>query len=300
MNHEMRRVIEDVREAGVSVRELISAMMEMDKSYAYDFITEEIVRCIQSGASAEFAFSKLLDFVSEEQIDTYIKVQKYVDAIMSVDGLEIITEDIEFIEEMEEPIRLELKNRGVKYVSYVLDSIDGVVTIKDTDDAMEMRAWDDMYCKVESKFYNSFYEDIKDGMAEECCYEEFGCCVELDVENEVDDALAYRDIHEVLSSKDTSGFSKHEFDIYFAYQAVMGNIMYYDEDVAVEAVRLTEYWYGGYEYILDALERLDRHDYEVGIDECASFNELIIKKAECRMEDWYCYSGEFIYGTEVL
>lgn len=295
MNHGVRRVIEYAKESGVSMQELMSTMLEEDISYVYDFITKKLAICVQKEVSAELAYEDLLKVVSEEQLYNYIEAQKFVDAIMSSDGLNVYNE-VDFLIEIKEFVRLELKNRGVKEVSYVWNRDSGVLTIQVAECAMEMEAWDDAYCEHRSEFYESFYEGIIEEMLSSDCEVLLD---EISVEEEIDTALAYRDIRKVLSSKDTSSFSKHEFDIYFAFQAVIGNVIYYDDDIAVETVRLTEYWYGGHESILDTLENL-RLDYVcIGdFSDCDSFGELLSELADWYMEDWDIYGEHLWWGTE--
>lgn len=300
MNHGARRVIEYAKESGVSMQELMSTVLEEDISYVYDFITKKLAICVQKEVSAEFAYECLLEVVSEEQLYNYIEAQKFVDAIMSEDGLMLDTYiSLDYLEKVEELVRLELRNRGVKEVSYVCDSDSGVLAIQAIECAVEMRGWDDIYCEKRSKFYDSFYEGIIEEILSSDCEVLLD---EISVEKEINTALAYRDIRKVLSSKDISSFSKHEFDIYFALQAVTGNVIYYDKDIATETVRLTEYWYAGYECLLDILERLnaDRFDYSVDITEYSSLADLVDAKTERRLEDWYCYDCDCSWGTIYL
>ena len=106
-----------------------------------------------------------------------------------------------------------------------------------------MPVWDDMYSEKLAQFSDEIYEVMFDKI--------WNIIPDFDAEEAVDKALAYKDVYKVLHSDDMSGFSKHELDIYFAYKAVSGDVIYYNDDIATEVMRLYDYLYNDYEEFLE-------------------------------------------------
>ena len=227
MEKKVQEFLDYAREDGISLQELLTGIVNIDDSYAFMTIEKEIELGKQNGADADFVYDKLLSIVSGEQMYTYIRIQEIVNEITSDEGLEICLDfdwdALEILRANRDAIKQELKNRGVKSVGYVGNNVSGVVTIQATDSAMEMPAWSDMYGEKESQFYEYFYDSILSNLEDAI----FKCTTEgmvVDIEQTADEALTYKDIYRVLNSEDTAGFSKHDFDIYFAYKAVTGDV----------------------------------------------------------------------------
>lgn len=309
MSSEIKEVMRRAEELGVDVKDLISAMLRQDGTDIMDLIGREVENGRNLGLSADHVFHKLSDLFGEEQIATYLGVQSLVDGIMSPDGLKIDMgfhfEGLDFLKTNRELIHCELKRRGVKEVGYVSNSKLGIFTIQTGECVYEMPAWYDLYDDKQSEImgviHDSLEEFLRDNLGEgyEC----------VDIRKEVDQALAYKDIWDVLHNEDTSGFSKHEWDIYFAFRiAVNAPIYYFNAGIERELVRLYEYWYQNYEDILNVLNAASNlsvyRDGCVGylsqLGEYDSFGELICQMADAAMEDWHDYGRDEIWGTEYI
>lgn len=159
--------------------------------------------------------------------------------------------------------------------------------------AQEMPVWDDMYSEKLEQFSDEIYEVMFDKI--------WNIIPDFDAEEAVDKALAYKDVYKVLHSDDMSGFSKHELDIYFAYKIVTGDVIYYNDDIATEVMRLYDYLYNDYEEFLENLNDISSSMYcELSIDEYDTFSEMIDKYADAELENWCCYSGECGWGNDYL
>lgn len=234
MDKKVQEFLDYAREDGISLQELLTGIVNIDDSYAFMTIKKEIELGKQNGADADFVYDKLLSIVSGEQMYTYIRIQEIVNEITSDEGLEICLDfdldELEILKANRDAIKQELKNRGVEYVGYVENNVSGVVTVQAATSAMEMSAWEDIWGEKESQFYEYFYDSILSNLEDAI----FKCTTEgmvIDIEQTADEALTYKDIYRVLNSEDTAGFSKHDFDIYFAYKAVTGDVIYYDDDI---------------------------------------------------------------------
>lgn len=293
MSGKVEDVIRRAEELGVDAKDLIPAMLKRDKT----------------GIMEQF---------EEKQIAVHLEIQSLVDRMMSEKGLEIEMKDergkvdvddfmknnhtIRLLRTNRELVRYELKKRGVTKVAYVRDIKSGIFTIQAGVECFEIYSWDDIYCDAESKSKDDISALVSRTLCEilEWDYE----C--MDVRNEVDNALAHKDIWDVLNNGDMSNYRKHEFDIYFASQAVMGNPMYCDADVAVEIGRLCKYRNQNYENILRVLEGKPasfghHHDYLehfIRFGDYNSFDELINQMTESVMQDWLDYNGYNVYGME--
>lgn len=308
MNYKVESLLIQARDMGVTPEELLKVVLKDNSSYVFEAIRRNVEIGRKSGADADFVYNKLMSMVTEEQLDTYIKVQEYVDDIMSEDGLEIdliyddyFGADIDFLKTNRELIEQELKSRGVKQVGSIINKLSGVVTLKADVFAQEMTAWSDMFDEKESQFYEYYYDSILNNLEDAI----FKCITEgmvIDIEQIADEALTYKDIHKVLHSDDMSGFSKHELDIYFAYKAVIGDVIYYNDDIAAEVMRVYDYLYRDYEKILEAFERInsDYYSYNFSLDEYDSISELAHLKSEGKIEDWISYSGECSWRNSYL
>ena len=302
MDKKVQELLDYAREEGLSLQELLTGIVNIDDSYAFMTIEKEIELGKQNGADADFVYDKLLSVVSEEQMYTYIRIQEIVNEIISDEGFEICLDfdwdALEILNSNRDAIKQELKNRGVESVGYVENNVSGVVTIQKAGCAMDMPAWSDMYGEKESQFYDYFYNSILSNL-EDAIFNGTTEGMVVDIEQTANEALTYKDIYRVLNSEDTTGFSKHDFDIYFAYKAVTGDVIYYDDDIAVEVMRVYDYLYRDYEKILEAFERInsDCYSYELSLNEYDSVNELAYKKAEGKMEDWFCYNCDCGWET---
>lgn len=302
MDKKVQEFLDYAREEGISLQELLTGIVKTDDSYAFMTIEKEIELGKENGADADFVYDKLLSIVSGEQMYTYIRIQEIVNEITSDEGLEICLDfdwdALEILKANRDAIKQELKNRGVKSVGYVENNISGVVTVQAATYAMEMTAWSDMYGEKESQFYDYFYNSILSNL-EDTIFIEFTEEIVVDVEQTANEALTYKDIYRVLNSEDTTGFSKHDFDIYFAYKAVTGDVIYYDDDIAVEVMRVYDYLYREYEKLLEAFEHInsDCYSYNFSLSEYSSVEELAYKKAEGKMEDWFCYNCDCGWET---
>ena len=308
MNYKVDSLLIQARDMGVTPEELLKVILKDNSSYVFETIRRNIEMGRQSGADADFVYSKLMSMVTEEQLGTYIKVQEYVDDIMSEDGLELdlVYDDyfgagIDFLNVNRELVEQELKNRGVKQVGSVTNKLSGVVALKADVFAQEMPAWHDMLDEAESQFYEYFYDSILNSLEDAI----FKCITEgvvIDIEQTADEALTYKDIYKVLHSEEISGFSKHELDIYFAYRAVTGDAVYYSDDIAVEVVRIYNYLYRDYEKILEAFEHInsDYYSHNFSLNEYDSISELAHLKSEGKIEDWISYSGDCSWRNDYL
>lgn len=302
MDKKVQELLDYTREEGISLQELLTGIVNIDDSYAFMTIEKEIELGKQNGADADFVYDKLLSIVSGEQMYTYIRIQEIVNEITSDEGLEICLDfdldELEILKANRDAIKQELKNRGVESVGYVENNISGVVTVQTATSAMEMTAWSDMYGEKESQFYEYFYDSILYSL-EDAIFKESTEGIVVDGEQIGNEALAYKDIYRVLNSEDTAGFSKHDFDIYFAYKAVTGDVIYYDDDIAVEVMRVYDYLYGDYEKLIEVFEAInsDYFSYNFSLNEYDSVNELAHKKAEGEMEDWFCYNCDCGWET---
>lgn len=302
MDKKVQELLDYTREEGISLQELLTGIVNIDDSYAFMTIEKEIELGKQNGADADFVYDKLLSIVSGEQMYTYIRIQEIVNEITSDEGLEICLDfdldELEILKANRDAIKQELKNRGVESVGYVENNISGVVTVQAATSAMEMTAWSDMYGEKESQFYEYFYDSILYSL-EDAIFKESTEGIVVDGEQIGNEALAYKDIYRVLNSEDTAGFSKHDFDIYFAYKAVTGDVIYYDDDIAVEVMRVYDYLYGDYEKLIEVFEAInsDYFSYNFSLNEYDSVNELAHKKAEGEMEDWFCYNCDCGWET---
>lgn len=90
---------------------------------------------------------------------------------------------------------------------------------------------------------------------------------------ELTDILSYQDIYEELKSVSLDK-SKHNYDIYFANQALVGNTIYYDNDIATQLNRLYYYFYQEYDVIWEYLDR-----YFSCIMSCGDYLESFICEA---------------------
>ena len=302
MDKKVQEFLDYAREDGISLQELLTGIVNIDDSYAFMTIKKEIELGKQNGADADFVYDKLLSIVSGEQMYTYIRIQEIVNEITSDEGLEICLDfdldELEILKANRDAIKQELKNRGVEYVGYVENNVSGVFTVQAATSAMEMSAWEDIWGEKESQFYEYFYDSILSNLEDAI----FKCTTEgmvIDIEQTADEALTYKDIYRVLNSEDTAGFSKHDFDIYFAYKAVTGDVIYYDDDIAVEVMRVYDYLYRDYEKILEAFEHINSDCYSCNfsLSEYSSVDELAYKKAEGKMEDWFCYNCDCGWET---
>ena len=292
MNYGVESVLNQARDLGVTSEELLKVILGNNSSYVFEAISRNIEMGRQSGADADFVYNKLMSMVTEEQLDTYIKVLEYVDDIMSEEGLELDMSDvytfdieIDFLKTNRELVKQELKSRGVEMVGNVENRVSGGVTLKADVFAQEMPAWDDMYSEKLAQFSDEIYEVMFDKI--------WNIIPDFDAEEAVDKALAYKDVYKVLHSDDMSGFSKHELDIYFAYKAVTGDVIYYSDDIAAEVMRLYDYLYNDYEEFLENLNDISSSMYcELSIDEYDTFSEMIDKYVDNEMENWFSYSGE--------
>lgn len=302
MNYKVDSLLIQARDMGVTPEELLKVILKDNSSYVFEAIRRNIEMGIQSGADADFVYNKLMSMVTEEQLDTYIKVQEYVDDIMSEDGLELnFGAEIDFINANRELVEQELRCRGGKQVGSVINKLLGVVTIEADIEVVEMSAWHDMLDEAESQFYEYYYDSILNSLEDAI----FKCITEgmvIDIEQIADEALAYKDVYKVLHSDDMSGFSKHELDIYFAYKAVIGDVIYYNDDIATEVMRVYDYLYRDYEKILEAFEHInsDYYSYNFSLDEYDSISELAHLKSEGKIEDWISYSGECSWRNNYL
>lgn len=302
MEKKVQEFLDYAREEGISLQELLTGIVKTDDSYAFMTIEKEIELGKENGADADFVYDKLLSIVSGEQMYTYIRIQEIVNEITSDEGLEICLDfdldELEILKANRDAIKQELKNRGVESVGYVENNISGVVTVQVATSAMEMTAWSDMYGEKESQFYEYFYDSILYSL-EDAIFKESTEGIVVDGEQIGNEALAYKDIYRVLNSEDTAGFSKHDFDIYFAYKAVTGDVIYYDDDIAVEVMRVYDYLYGDYEKLIEVFEAInsDYFSYNFSLNEYDSVNELAHKKAEGEMEDWFCYNCDCGWET---
>ena len=302
MNKKVQELLDYAREEGLSLQELLTDIVKTDDSYAFMTIEKEMELGRQNGADADFVYDKLLSVVSEEQMYTYIRIQEIVNEIISDEGLEICLDfdldELEILKANRDVIKQELKNRGVKSVGYVENNVSGVVAIQATDSAMDMSAWSDMYGEKESQFYEYFYDSILYSL-EDAIFKDTTEGMVVDIEQTADEALTYKDIYRVLNSEDTAGFSKHDFDIYFAYKAVTGDVIYYDDDIAVEVMRVYNYLYRDYEKLLETFERInsDYYSYNFSFNEYDSVNELAYKKAEGERDDWLSYNCDCGWET---
>lgn len=305
MEKKVQEFLDYAREEGISLQELLTGIVKTDDSYAFMTIEKEIELGKENGADADFVYDKLLSIVSGEQMYTYIRIQEIVNEITSDEGLEICLDfdldELEILKANRDAIKQELKNRGVESVGYVENNISGVVTVQVATSAMEMTAWSDMYGEKESQFYEHFYDSILYSL-EDAIFKESTEGIVVDGEQIGNEALAYKDIYRVLNSEDTAGFSKHDFDIYFAYKAVTGDVIYYDDDIAVEVMRVYDYLYGDYEKLIEVFEAInsDYFSYNFSLNEYDSVNELAHKKAEGEMEDWFCYNCDCGWETIYL
>lgn len=305
MEKKVQEFLDYAREEGISLQELLTGIVKTDDSYAFMTIEKEIELGKENGADADFVYDKLLSIVSGEQMYTYIRIQEIVNEITSDEGLEICLDfdldELEILKANRDAIKQELKNRGVESVGYVENNISGVVTVQVATSAMEMTAWSDMYGEKESQFYEYFYDSILYSL-EDAIFKESTEGIVVDGEQIGNEALAYKDIYRVLNSEDTAGFSKHDFDIYFAYKAVTGDVIYYDDDIAVEVMRVYDYLYGDYEKLIEVFEAInsDYFSYNFSLNEYDSVNELAHKKAEGEMEDWFCYNCDCGWKTIYL
>ena len=94
MNYGVESVLNQARDLGVTSEELLKVILRNNSSYVFEAISRNIEMGRQSGADADFVYNKLMSMVTEEQLDTYIKVQEYVDDIMSEEGLELDMSDV--------------------------------------------------------------------------------------------------------------------------------------------------------------------------------------------------------------
>lgn len=308
MNYGVESVLNQARDMGGTPEELLKGILKDNSSYVFEAIRRNIEMGRQSGADADFVYNKLMSMVTEEQLDTYIKVQEYVDDIMSEDGLELdlVYDDyfgagIDFLNVNRELVEQELRCRGVKQVGSVINKLSGVVTIEADIEVVEMSAWHDMLDEAESQFYEYYYDSILNSLEDAI----FKCITEgmvIDIEQIADEALAYKDVYKVLHSDDMSGFSKHELDIYFAYKTITGDVIYYNDDIAAEVMRVYDYLYRDYEKILEAFEHInsDYYSYNFSLDEYDSISELAHLKSEGKIEDWISYSGECSWRNNYL
>lgn len=302
MNYKVESLLIQARDMGVTPEELLKGILKDNSSYVFEAIRRNLEMGIQSGADADFVYNKLMSMVTEEQLDTYIKVQEYVDDIMSEDGLELnFGAEIDFINANRGFVEQELKSRGVKQVGSVINKLSGVVTIEADIEVVEMSAWHDMFDEAESQFYEYYYDSILNSL-EDAIFKGITEGMVIDIEQIADEALAYKDVYKVLHNDDMSDFSKHELDIYFAYKAVTGEVIYYNDDIAAEVMRVYDYLYRDYEKILEAFEHInsDYYSYNFSLNEYDSISELAHLKSEGKMEDWFGYSGECGWGNDYL
>ncbi len=309
MSSEIKEVMRRAEELGVDVKDLISAMLRQDGTDIMDLIGREVENGRNLGLSADHVFHKLSGLFGEEQIATYLEVQSLVDSMMSYNGLEIDMgfhfDGLDFLKTNRELIHYELKRRGVKEVGYVSNSKLGIFAIQTGGCVYEMSAWEDMHCAYRSEITDAICDSLERFLCD-ILGEDYEC---MDIGKEIDQALSYKDIWDVLHNEDTSGFSKHEWDIYFAFRiAVNAPIYYFNDGIERELVRLYEYWYQNYEDILNVLNDASNlsvyRDGYVGylsqLGEYDSFGELICQMADAAMEDWHDYGGAEIWGTEYI
>lgn len=286
MSSKVEEVVRDAEELGADAKDIISEILKQDKI-------------------------GVMEQAEEKQSAEYLEIQLLVDGMMSAEGLkiemhrngqgEVDMDDfvknnrtIRLLRTNRELVRYELKKRGVDRVSYVGNRISGVFTIQTGRFSFEMPAWkalcDDRLSKIRSDISDSvdcFLRAIL-GKNHDC----------VDVKKDVNQALSYKDIWDVMRTvnlhyADMLDFSKHEWDIYFAFQAVISNAIYHDADIAVETVRVKEYLQN-YEDILNVLNNASnlsvcRNGYMWYLSQLGkydSFGELISQMADVAMEGW--------------
>lgn len=252
-------ILAKMQEEGLSLEEFVSEVLLVDDSNAYAIIKKEVELGKAVGLSADIVFNWLNTIIDENYIYTYVQVGKFVNSLAAGVVLEVeMFPDSKFVLDDSLKVALEfakkhknfveglLKDRGVYSVGVVYNAFSDVLTLYGNhDEIVDTPAWQDYFDDMYDYFTASFYDWLEDVFTYE---------LSIEYEDIVDlfkTAFAYTDIYDVLNSHDTAHFNKHEFDIYFAYKAIMGDIFYVDDDVITEILRLYDYLYGGFEGVLN-------------------------------------------------
>lgn len=293
INLDEEKVADLIVSGKVSLQSVYNILIRKNIVAVYDDIDKEIRMAKAKDLDADTVISilscKYSPRVLQDVLKVYINVNSYVDEIITDKGLTFSTYynyDYDYYMSNKDLVNHELKNRGIKDISIITNYVDNSVSIFAGDDWVDTWVWDEYYCSVCADFANKF-----DFAIDRALYET----------NDVQDALVvdleklkqYWDIYKALNNYDSIKKKTHEWDIFFANEAISGRAVYLTDEVVTEIYRLYEYFYDNYQEAFDRIEAAVRGIYwSYSLADFDSFDELKCDIIDALWEDWFCYSCE--------
>lgn len=288
-------VAELVVSGKVSLQSVYDILIRKNIVAVYDDIDKEVRMAKAKGLDADTVISSLSCKYSPEVLQTYIDVNNCADEINTSEGLTFLTCcEYDYCMSNKDLVNHELKNRGITDIVIITNYVDDIVNISVGDTWMDTCAFNEYYCSMYAKL-----EDAFDFAIDKALYETNDVQDALDVD--LEKLKQYWDIYKALNNYDSIKKKTHEWDIFFANEAISGRAVYLTDEVVTEIYRLYEYFYDNYQEAFDRIEAAVRGIYNsYSLANFDSFDELKCTIIDAQWEKWFCYSIDSEIDAECI